>query len=75
MKGATHFITVTTGVCICFIGSGRSGSCAGTAFQGGDQYRIARTKEELNDLQNKMVAHQYDQPELDEVIAGSATSG
>jgi len=40
------------------------------AFTGGDQYRISRTKEELNELQNKLVAHQYDQPELDEVIAG-----
>ena len=39
------------------------------AFTGGDQYRIARTKEELNELQNKMVAGQYDQPELDEAIA------
>jgi hypothetical protein len=39
------------------------------AFTGGDQYRIARTKEELNELQNKLVAGQYDQPELDEAIA------
>ena len=40
------------------------------SFRGGDQYRIARTKEELNELQNKLAARQYDQPELDEVIAG-----
>src|ERR1700730_2973960 len=39
------------------------------AFTGGDEYRIARTKEELNQLQNKLAARQYDQPELDEVIA------
>jgi hypothetical protein len=39
------------------------------AFTGGDQYRIARTKEELNELQNKLAAREYDQPELDEVIA------
>ncbi len=41
-----------------------------TTFRGSDQYRIARTKEQLNDLQGKMAAHQYDQPELDQVIAG-----
>jgi hypothetical protein len=38
------------------------------AFTGGDQYRIARTKEELNELQNKLAEGRYDQPELDEVI-------
>ncbi len=41
-----------------------------SVFRGGDEYRIARTKEELNNLQNKLAAHQYDQPQLDEVIAG-----
>jgi len=39
-------------------------------FRGGDQYRIAHTKEQLSDLQSKLAAHQYDQPELDEAIAG-----
>ena len=37
---------------------------------GGDQYRIARTKEELGELQGKLVENRYDQPELDNVIAG-----
>jgi hypothetical protein len=35
---------------------------------GGDEFRIARTKEELNELQNKLAAGRYDQPELDQVI-------
>jgi hypothetical protein len=35
----------------------------------GDQRRLARTKEELNDLQSKMAAGRYDQPELDDTIA------
>lgn len=39
-----------------------------TDLRGSDEYRIARTKEVLNDLQGKMAAHQYDQPQLDEVI-------
>lgn len=37
-------------------------------FRGSDQYRIARTMEQLNALQGKMAAHQYEQPQLDEVI-------
>ena len=37
-------------------------------FRGGDEYRIARTKEELNELQSKMAEHRYDQPQLDDVI-------
>lgn len=37
-------------------------------FRGGDEYRIARTKEELNELQGKLAAHQYDEAKLDEVI-------
>lgn len=41
-----------------------------TAFRGGDVYRVVKTKEELNDLQGKLAAHQYDQPQLDEVISG-----
>ena len=39
-------------------------------FRGGDEYRIARTKEQLNELQNKLADHRYDQPELDDVIGG-----
>ena len=35
-----------------------------------DEYRIARTKEQLNELQSKMTEGRYDQPELDDVIAG-----
>jgi hypothetical protein len=34
-----------------------------------DEYRLSRTKEELSELQNKMEAGRYDQPELDDVIA------
>ncbi len=37
---------------------------------GGDEYRIARTKEELGELQGKLATNRYDQPELDDVIAG-----
>jgi len=33
-----------------------------------DEYRLARTKEELGELQEKLAAGQYDQGELDEVI-------
>jgi hypothetical protein len=41
-----------------------------TTFPGtGDEFRINRTKQELNELQEKMAAGRYDQPELDEVIA------
>lgn len=39
-----------------------------TDFKGRDQFRIARTKDELNDLQTKLADHMYDQPQLDEVI-------
>jgi hypothetical protein len=35
---------------------------------GGDEYRITRTKEELTDLQSKMAASNYDEPEVDSVI-------
>lgn len=38
-------------------------------FRGNDQYRLAQTKDELNALQGKMAAHQYDQPQLDGVIS------
>ena len=33
-----------------------------------DQYRIARTKQELDELQDKLARGYYDQRELDEVI-------
>ena len=36
---------------------------------GGDQYRFARTRQELDELQSKLAAGRYDQQELDEVIA------
>ncbi len=40
-----------------------------TAFPGsGDEYRIARTKEELNELQNQFAEHRYNEREVDEVI-------
>jgi hypothetical protein len=39
------------------------------AFSGGDEYRIVRTKEQVAELQGKMVEGRYDQPELDDVIA------
>ena|SRR5579872_6564644 len=41
-----------------------------SAFAGGDQYRIARTKEQLNELQSKLADHRYDVQELNEVISG-----
>jgi len=37
---------------------------------GGDEYRIVRTKQELGDLQAKLAENRYDQPQLDDVIAG-----
>ena len=40
-------------------------------FPGGrDDFHIARTKEQLNELQEKLAAGRYDQPELDNVISG-----
>jgi len=42
-----------------------------TTFPGGrDEFRIARTKQELGDLQSKLAENRYDQPQLDNVIAG-----
>jgi hypothetical protein len=41
-----------------------------SAFSGGDQYRIARTKEQLNELQSKLAHHRYDVQELNEAISG-----
>ena len=35
----------------------------------GDEYRLVRTKRELSELQDKLAAGRYDQPELDQVIA------
>jgi len=40
------------------------------AFAGADEYRIVRTKEQVGELQGKLAEGRYDQPELDEVIAG-----
>jgi len=39
-------------------------------FSGRDEYRIVRTKEELNDLQADLAAHRYDSAKLDDVIGG-----
>ena len=36
---------------------------------GADQYRIARTRQQLDELQGKLAAGRYDQRELDDVIA------
>ena len=38
-----------------------------TAFSQGDQYRLARTLQQLDELQNKLAAGRYDERELDEV--------
>lgn len=35
-----------------------------------DEFRLAATKHDLNELQGKMESHRYDQPELDRVIGG-----
>src|SRR5579871_2687880 len=35
-----------------------------------DELRIVRTKQELSELQQKLAEHRYDEPELDDVIAG-----
>src|SRR5579863_7911282 len=39
------------------------------AFAGSDEYRIVRTKEQIAELQSKMVEGRYDQPELEDVLA------
>jgi hypothetical protein len=39
-------------------------------FSSGDEYRLSKTIEELNDLQSKLTASTYDEPELDRAIAG-----
>jgi hypothetical protein len=38
------------------------------SFSRGDEYRLSKTIEELNDLQTKLTASNYDEPELDRVI-------
>lgn len=38
------------------------------AFRGSDRGRIDHTKMELAELQGKLVAHRYDQKELDDVV-------
>jgi hypothetical protein len=40
------------------------------AFAGTDEYRIVHTKEQVGELQGKLAEGKYDQPQLDEVIAG-----
>ena len=37
-------------------------------FSAGDEYRINQTKEQLGELQTKLAASRYDEPELDQVI-------
>lgn len=37
-------------------------------FSAGDEYRISRTMQQLNELQGKLASNRYDEPELDEVI-------
>jgi len=41
---------------------------SGAFPSGADQYRLARTRQELDELQSKLAAGRYDQRELDEVI-------
>ncbi len=40
------------------------------AFTNGDNRRLARTDQEISDLQSRLATGAYDQPELDDVIAG-----
>ena len=37
-------------------------------FPGRDEYRIVRTKQELDELQSDLAARRYDESKLDEVI-------
>jgi hypothetical protein len=37
--------------------------------RGGDEFRLERVKQELNDLQSKLAAGRYDERELDDVLA------
>lgn len=43
------------------------------AFSGGDEFRIARTKEDLNELQRNLEAGRYEEHRLDETIASLRT--
>jgi hypothetical protein len=36
---------------------------------GRDEFRLVRTKQQLDELQSNLAAHRYDEPKLDEVIA------
>jgi hypothetical protein len=38
-------------------------------FVGRDEFRLVRTKQELNELQSDLTAHRYSQVKLDQVIA------
>jgi hypothetical protein len=40
------------------------------AFARSDEYRIVNTEDKVSELQGKMAEGRYDQPELDEVVAG-----
>jgi hypothetical protein len=40
-----------------------------TTFGGRDEFRLVRTKEQLNELQGDLAAHRYSEAKLDEVIA------
>jgi hypothetical protein len=42
---------------------------SGTFPFSGDEFRLTKVKQELNELQAKMAEHRYDQPELDDVIS------
>lgn len=39
-----------------------------TAFSGRDEYRLANTKQQLDELQSDLAAGKYEEPKLDEVI-------
>lgn len=39
-----------------------------TAFGGRDEFRLVRTKQELDQLQSDLAAHRYEEPKLDQVI-------
>ena len=39
-----------------------------SVFAARDEYRMVRTKEELNELQDSLAAHRYDEAKLDNVI-------
>jgi hypothetical protein len=40
-----------------------------TTFGGRDEFRLVRTKQELNGLQNDLAAHRYSEARLDGVVA------